>query len=136
MGVTITALSLHSATEKIPTSKIQKPQHYPSERDAYFCETEIASLLYNSEITANSEQRATSAPTGNFLPPQNRSALCGHTFAQGEGKRCRLCHSDITLIKSTTSECFLHFNLHLVGCRRMRLCPFLVSEVEQEIYSA
>ena len=56
MGVTITALSLHSATEKISTSRIQQTQRYSSERAV-----EDASP-YNSEITANSEQRATLGP--------------------------------------------------------------------------
>ena len=54
MGVTITALSLHSATEKIPTLKIQQSLPCPSERDAE------GVVPYNSETTANSEQRATS----------------------------------------------------------------------------
>ena len=48
--MTITALFLHSATEIIPTSKIQQSWCYPSERDAHFCETEIASLPYSSEF--------------------------------------------------------------------------------------
>ncbi len=47
-----------SATEKIPASKIRQSRHYPSERDVHFYETKIASLPYNPEITANSEQRA------------------------------------------------------------------------------
>ena len=42
---------------------------------------------YNSKIAANPEHgRTMFAPTfhsGKFLPPQNRYALCGFTFAQG-----------------------------------------------------
>ena len=29
--------------------------------------------------------------SGKFVVPQNRYALCGFTFAQGEGGRCRFC---------------------------------------------
>ena len=54
MGVTITALPLHSATEKISTSRIQKPQHYPSERDAE------GVVPYNSKYKATPHPRATS----------------------------------------------------------------------------
>ena len=53
-----------SATEKIPASKIRQSRHYPSERDVHFCETKIASLPYNPEITANPEHgRTVFAPT-------------------------------------------------------------------------
>ncbi|WP_419561365.1 hypothetical protein, partial [Ruminococcus sp.] len=57
------------------TSKIQKIQQYFSEWDAECV------VPYNPEFTANSKHRRTMfAPTshsGKFLPPQNRSALCG-----------------------------------------------------------
>ncbi|WP_418812711.1 hypothetical protein [Ruminococcus sp.] len=57
------------------TSKIQKIQQYSSEWDAE------GVVPYNPEFTANSKHRRTMfAPTshsGKFLPPQNRSALCG-----------------------------------------------------------
>jgi len=57
------------------TSKIQKILQYSSEWDAE------GVVPYNPEFTANSKHRRTMfAPTshsGKFLPPQNRSALCG-----------------------------------------------------------
>ena len=48
--MTITALNLYSATEKIPTSKIQSTRHYPSERaveDASPYNSELRQVLSN-----------------------------------------------------------------------------------------
>ena len=50
MGVTISLLSPIRQPKKNPTSKIQRSRRYLSEWDAHFCETEIASLPYNSEL--------------------------------------------------------------------------------------
>ena len=45
-------------------------------------------------------------------------------------------HSDTALICSFILIFFFFFLHRLVGLRLLRLCPFLVSEVKQEIYSA
>ena len=57
-------------------------------------------------------------------------------YKKTQKKRCRvftptpLCY---VLLLCYSSIAYLH---RLVGLRLLRLCPFLVSEVEQEIYSA
>ena len=68
--------------------------------------------------------------------PQNRSALCGFYIALEDRKAVQFGFFD-TAFAYVANLSFFFFRLHrLVGCRRMRLCPFLVSGVEQEIYSA
>ncbi len=55
---------------------------------------------------------------------------------RGHKKAVQSFHSDTTLfypLVCFSSIAYLH---RLVGLRLLRLCPFLVSEVEQEIYSA
>ena len=127
MGVTITALSLHSATEKISTSKIYQPRHYPPERDAHFCETEIASLPYNSKYNATPHPRATSGRpynvSGKFVVPQNRCALCGFYVVLWDRKSgaegCALtplCWLFLLLCA------FVALSAPLVGLRLLRLC--------------
>ena len=77
------------------TSKIQKIQQYSSEWDAE------GVVPYNPEFTANSKHRRTMfAPTshsGKFLPPQNRSALCGFYSVLEDSKAVQSFHSDTAL---------------------------------------
>ena len=72
-----------SATEKIPASKIRQSRHYPSERDVHFCETKIASLPYNPEITANPEHGRTL-----FAPTTFRATSCRRKIAPLGGDFC------------------------------------------------
>ncbi len=63
-------------------------------------------------ICTNSEQRANAVRpyggSGKFVVPQNRYALCGFAFDCGEGRRCRFCHSDMTLCLSFTLVSYAH----------------------------
>ena len=92
------------------TSKIQKIQQYFSEWDAECV------VPYNPEFTANSKHRRTMfAPTshsGKFLPPQNRSALCGFYVVLWDRKSgAEFFYSDtalILLLVCFSSIAFLH----------------------------
>ena len=75
--------------------------------------------------------------SGRFVVPQNRCRslrilLCIRNYKSG-AEICSPTPLCFGLQLCTSSFIILH---RLVGLRLLRLCPFLVSEVEQEIYSA
>ena len=91
-------------------------------------------------MVVDKDGRPQVAPTvhsGKFLPPQNRYALCGFYFVYLDRKSGAEIFSPTPLYYFFYCCVLLFLYLHrLVGLRLLRLCPFLVSEVEQEIYSA
>ena len=66
-------------------------------------------------MCTNSERRANAvrpySGSGKFVVPQNSYALCGFAFDWGEGRRCRFCHSDMTLCLSFTLVSYAHSSL-------------------------
>ena len=97
-------------------------------------------LNFYRYMVVDKDGRPQVAPTvhsGKFLPPQNRYALCGFYFVYWDRKSGAEICSPTPLYYFFYCCVLLFLYLHrLVGLRLLRLCPFLVSEVEQEIYSA
>ena len=91
------------------------------------------------------KQKLSQAPTvysGNFIPPQNRYALCGFYVVLWDRKSgAEFFYSDtalILLLVCFSSIAFLHRFCRLAPIEALPqaptgLCPFLVSEVEQEM---
>ena len=94
----------------------------------------------NSNLTTprNGTSRAPSPTFGDIVcPPQNRCrSLRILPPIRGHKKAVQSFHSDTALACSFILIFFYCFSAPLVGLHLLRLCPFLVSEVEQEIYSA
>ena len=103
-----TAISFVLSAQCCSAQILDNPNLVTSSGTSYFCETEIEPFPYNVLV--------------NFLLPQNRFALCGFTFALGEGRRCRFMLRCWFYLMFGFYVLF-GFVLHrLVGLRLLRLC--------------